>query len=57
MGTLGYKYILYGYMEPLGYICGWLAKLESLFGFPQYSVPCYIKDPKRDHNFDNHPCV
>ena len=18
-------------------------------------MPCYIKDPKRDHNFDNHP--
>ena len=30
MGTLGYKYILYGYMEPLGYICGWLAKLDRV---------------------------
>ena len=20
-------------------------------------MPYYIKDPKRDHNFDNHPCV
>ena len=19
-------------------------------------MPCYYRDPKRDHNFDNHPC-
>ena len=25
------------------------------FWVPQILVPCYTKDPKRDHNFDNHP--
>ena len=20
-------------------------------------MPYYIRDPKRDHNFDNHPCI
>ena len=34
---------------------GWLSKLWSLFGYPKYWVPYYNKDPKRDHNFDNHP--
>ena len=34
---------------------GWLSRLWSLFGYPKYSVPYYHKDPKRDHNFDNHP--
>ena len=30
----------------LDYIsCEWSSKL-----------PCYNRDPKRDHNFDNHPC-
>ena len=24
-------------------------------GYPKYEVPYYNKDPKRDHNFDNHP--
>ena len=24
-------------------------------GYPKYSVPYYVKDPKRDHDFDNHP--
>ena len=33
----------------------WLSKLLSLFGYPKYYVPYYIRDPKRDHNFDNHP--
>ena len=37
---------------------GWLSKVWSLyFGSPKYWVPHYIKDPKRDHNFDNHPHV
>ena len=27
------------------------------FGYPKYKVPCYNGDPKRDHNFDNHPHV
>ena len=34
---------------------GWLSKLWCLFGYPKYQVPYYIKDPKRAHNFDNHP--
>ena len=25
------------------------------FGYPKYEVPYYIRDPNRDHNFDNHP--
>ena len=34
---------------------GWLSKLGSLFGYPKCQVPYYNKDPKRGHNFDNHP--
>ena len=34
---------------------GWLLKLWSLLGYPQYQVPYYNGDPKGDHNFDNHP--
>ena len=26
-------------------------------GYPKYEVPYYNGDPKRDHNFDNHPDV
>ena len=26
-----------------------------IFGCPKYEVPYYNRDPKRDHNFDNHP--
>ena len=26
-------------------------------GSPKYWVPYYAKDPKKDHNFDNHPYV
>ena len=37
------------------YTYGWLSKLWSLFGYPKYSGPYYSRDPKRDHNFDNHP--
>ena len=29
---------------------GWLSKLWSLLGYPN-------RDPKRDHNSDNHPCA
>ena len=36
---------------------GWLSKLWSLFGYPKDKVPYYNRDPKRDHNFDNHPHV
>ena len=36
---------------------GWLSKSWSLFGYPKYQVPYYNRDPKRDHNFDNHPYV
>ena len=25
------------------------------FGYPKYQVPCYIRDPKREPNFDNPP--
>ena len=28
---------------------------QSLFGHPKYQVLYYNRDPKRDHNFDNHP--
>ena len=34
---------------------GWLSKLRSLFGHPKYQVPYHNRDPKRHHNFDNHP--
>ena len=34
---------------------GGLSKLWSPFGFLEYSVPCSSKDPKRNHNTDNHP--
>ena len=34
---------------------GWLSKLWSPFGYPNYWGPYYNRDPKRDHNFDNHP--
>ena len=27
----------------------------SLFRHPKYSVPYCLRDPKKDHNFDNHP--
>ena len=46
--------------EAVGYvcgICGWLSKLWPPFGYPKYSVPYYNRDPKRDHDFDNHPYV
>ena len=36
---------------------GWLSKSWSLFGYPKYWVPYYIRDPKRDHNFDNGPNI
>ena len=38
-----------------GSLHGWLSKLWSLLGYSKYSVPYYNRDPKRDHNFDNHP--
>ena len=34
---------------------GWLSRLWFLFGYPKYQVPYYNRDPKRDHNFYNHP--
>ena len=40
-------------------ICGWWSKLLTApFGVPYISgaVPYYNRDPKRDHNFHNHPC-
>ena len=33
-----------------------VVKLMVPFGNPKYSVPYYNRDPKRDHNLDNHPC-
>ena len=36
-------------------VYGWLSKLWSPFGYPKYMVPYYKRDPKREHNFDNHP--
>ena len=39
------------------FLYGWLSKLWSLFGYPKYQVPYYNRDPKRDHNFDNHPNI
>ena len=28
---------------------------DGPFGYPKYEVPYYNRDPKKDHNFDNHP--
>ena len=28
---------------------------DPFLGHPKYEVPYYNRDPKRDHNFDNHP--
>ena len=36
---------------------GGLSKLGSLFGYPEYEVPYYNRDPKRGPNFDNHPYI
>ena len=36
------------------YMCG-CQNYGPFFGYPKYSVPYYNKDPKRDHDFDNHP--
>ena len=36
--------------------CGWLSKLGSLFGYPNDRCRTIIRTPKRDPNFDNHPC-
>ena len=27
------------------------------FGYPKYQVPYYNKDPKGDHNLNNHPYI
>ena len=32
-----------------------VVKLWSLCGYPKYRVPYYNSNPKRNHNFDNHP--
>ena len=32
-----------------------VVKIMSLFGYLKYLVPYCNRDPKRDHNFDNHP--
>ena len=38
-------------------VYGWLLKLWSLVRHPKYEVPYYIKEPKRDHDYDNHPYI
>ena len=43
------------FQASIGYTYGWLSKLWSLFGYPKYQVPYYIRDPRRDHNFDHRP--
>ena len=30
---------------------------DPFFGYPEYWVPYYTRDPQRDHNFDDHLCV
>ena len=32
-----------------------VVKIMVPFGYPTYVVPYYNRDPKMDHNFDNHP--
>ena len=39
------------------YTYGWLSKLWSFLGYPKYLGPYYNRNPKRDHNFDNHPYI
>ena len=34
---------------------GGCQNVDPFFGYPKYEVPYYDRDPKRDHNFDNHP--
>ena len=40
---------------PVSGLCGWLSKLWSLFG-PYYDTAPNSRVPKKDPNFDNHPC-
>ena len=34
-----------------------VVKIMAPFGYPKYQVQYDNKDPKRDHNFDNHPYI
>ena len=37
-------------------MCNWgVLEIMVSFWFPTKKEPCYIKVPKRDHKFDNHP--
>ena len=38
--------IIMGYIGIIG-LYGWLSKLWSLFGYPEYLVPDYNRDPKK----------
>ena len=31
--------------------------MVPFLGYPKYSVPYYDRDPKKDHNFGNHPYI
>ena len=31
--------------------------MVPFLGYPKYQGPYFNRDPKRDHNFDNHLCV
>ena len=40
------------------YVYTWVVvKIRVPFGHPKLWVPYYNGDPKRDHSFDNHPCI
>ena len=43
-----------GYIGIIGYMGG-CQNYGPFLGYPTYQVPYYNRDPKRDHNFDNHP--
>ena len=34
-----------------------VVKIMISLGYPKCEVPYYIRDPKRDYNFDNHPYI
>ena len=45
-------------LGPLSFVCIWVAvKMMIPFGVRTLNIWCryYHRDPKRDHNFDNHP--
>ena len=47
-----------GIRRGYGILPGYVAvKIMVPVGYPKYYVPYYNRDPKRDHNFDNHPNI